>query len=287
VVLPPGTGGPRRPSAQPGPGGTARPVPGAHPSGPYGGAHPSGPYGGLHPPGPYGGLHPPGPYGGLHPPGPYGGAHPSGPYGANVPGSPGGTPSGPPRSALRHTLPLLISSAMLVLALVVAAVTWYGVHHRSAAAHEGLPPRTPTPTVTASGTGAEAVAVPVGVECGLPYGARCPSAPECYGPLSTTDGYRRGTVRPCDRKHSWEVFALGTVPAGQADLRPAAVRALPRVRAVCNEVVLFTRLPADQVIGWRVEVLPPTPQRAAAGDRTFRCLAGRDDGQLTGSVVSG
>jgi eukaryotic-like serine/threonine-protein kinase len=35
---------------------------------------------------------------------------------------------------------------------------------------------------------------------------------------------------------------------------------------------------------WQVDVLPPTPEALARGDRTFRCLAGTGPDQQSGAT---
>lgn len=51
------------------------------------------------------------------------------------------------------------------------------------------------------------------------------------------------------------------------------VRSSDAVTNLCNSVTLgIVNLDA---VTWRIDVLPPTRSAFAAGDRTFRCLAGK------------
>ena len=111
----------------------------------------------------------------------------------------------------------------------------------------------------------------------------CPAAAECFDALTVTDGAVRAASRPCAGTHTWETFAFGSLPEGTAGKGPDAVRADPAVRALCSQVNLFVVDP--DAIDLQVEVLPPAPEEISAGNRTFRCLAGKPPAQLTGPTL--
>jgi len=112
----------------------------------------------------------------------------------------------------------------------------------------------------------------------LPAGARCPGGVECYA-RSAGAGARAAKVS-CDGKHSWEVFAVGTLPAGIAPADRDAVTTSPAVQQVCS-FQTFRATTSLAASGWALSVLPPTGR-----DRTFRCLAGRGADALTGPVLA-
>jgi serine/threonine protein kinase len=115
--------------------------------------------------------------------------------------------------------------------------------------------------------------------CGTapPGDARCPDGVECYTRRAETGVFAAKV--PCDRKHSWEVFAIGTLPSGVAPGDRDAVTADPTVRQVCSYQT-FRATTSRTASGWALSVLPPTD-----ASRTFRCLAGRGADALTGPVL--
>jgi tRNA A-37 threonylcarbamoyl transferase component Bud32 len=118
-----------------------------------------------------------------------------------------------------------------------------------------------------------------GCSTALPAGARCPGGLECYTRRADT-GVIAAAVS-CDHKHSWEVFAVGTLPAGVSPADRDAVTTNPTVRQVCS-FRTFQATTSRKPPGWALSVLPPT-----GSDRTFRCLAGRGADALTGPVLAG
>jgi len=101
---------------------------------------------------------------------------------------------------------------------------------------------------------------------------------ECYTRQAGA-GARAAKV-PCAGKHSWEVFAVGTLPAGVSPADRDAVTTSPAVQQVCN-FQTFQATTSLAASGWALSVLPPT-----GNDRTFRCLAGRGADALTGPVLT-
>jgi tRNA A-37 threonylcarbamoyl transferase component Bud32 len=120
--------------------------------------------------------------------------------------------------------------------------------------------------------------------CGFgPTGAVCPAVPECFDPLTVSVGVARASSVPCDGPHTWQTFAIGMLPAGEV-VRYPDVKNDPIVDKLCNTVTLAL-VDLDAAL-WQVDVLPPSPQAYAGGDRTFRCLAGTGvNGQSTAAFV--
>ncbi|GAA2528325.1 hypothetical protein GCM10010434_090780 [Winogradskya humida] len=105
--------------------------------------------------------------------------------------------------------------------------------------------------------------------------AHCPSEVECYTPQG-------GTAHKitCTGEHSWEVFAVGSLPAGLDPADRAAVTSDPRVQRVCSPAMFTRTTTRTDSAAWALSVLPPT-----TGNRTFRCLAGQHG--LSGAVLAG
>ncbi|GIF58071.1 hypothetical protein Air01nite_41660 [Asanoa iriomotensis] len=112
----------------------------------------------------------------------------------------------------------------------------------------------------------------------LPAGGRCPEGLECYsGDARLVD---------CAGTHTWEAFAVGDVPTSLTTVNRATLRADPSVRQLCGQssFAAVTLLMNPQ--GWTFDVLPPSAAALAAGDRTYRCLAGRGPDALDGPALS-
>ena len=110
-------------------------------------------------------------------------------------------------------------------------------------------------------------------------GAACPGTAQCFDALTVGGGVVQARPLPCPRPHTWEVFATGTLPGGLADVGYPRVKAEPAVARVCNAgVLMLVDMVADT---WQVDVLPPSPEAYARGDRAFRCLAGTGANQQT------
>ncbi|HEX6500575.1 MAG TPA: serine/threonine-protein kinase [Micromonosporaceae bacterium] len=187
------------------------------------------------------------------------------------------TPTEQVRPARRRGGLFGVGAGLVALALLIGGGTWYELDHVSHKVDTATD-RSATPT---SGAEPAGLTSPGTVVCGVDAGTRCPRTPECFGRLSVTRGVARAARTPCTKPHAWEVFALATLPPTTRSADYAKVRTDPTVRRVCSVVTLATRLPDLNVIGWQVDVLPPTPEAFAAGDRTVRCLAGRGSDELT------
>ncbi len=115
-------------------------------------------------------------------------------------------------------------------------------------------------------------------------GATCPSAAQCFDTVSVAGGVARARPLPCTGPHTWEVFAIGTLPSGLPGVGYQQVKAAQAVARVCNiGVLMLVDLVAD---GWQVDVLPPSPEAYGGGDRSFRCLAGTGPNRQTGPSFS-
>jgi hypothetical protein len=92
---------------------------------------------------------------------------------------------------------------------------------------------------------------------------------------------------PCAGRHTWETYAKGDLPAELTVTDHEAVKADPVVRQVCAENTFRSTTLLIDTTGWQFEVLPPTGDALAVGDRAFRCLAGQGVGGLNGPTLGG
>jgi serine/threonine protein kinase len=142
----------------------------------------------------------------------------------------------------------------------------------------------PGPTVTTEGRSPGAPALP-GCLVPLPANGRCPDTVECFGAMQVTGGVATADAVACGSRHTWEVYAIGDLPVGSSADDLPTVGTQDTVRRVCNEGTFRTvSLRRDQ--GWRLDVLPPTAAALEAGDRRFRCLAGKGPDRLTGPTLA-
>lgn len=108
----------------------------------------------------------------------------------------------------------------------------------------------------------------------------CPGGLECFS--------RRAERGPgaqrveCDNRHSWEVFAIGSLPAGVDPGDRDAVTTDPGVLRTCSQEMFRRTTTRTDSAQWALSVLPPT----GAGSREFRCLAGQGTDQLYGPVLA-
>ena len=188
------------------------------------------------------------------------------------------------RNRSRRRFPWLFASLGLLAVLTVAgAVAWnvypFGADddvagRRPPGASPSLDPLRASGDVTLPGC-----LVP------LPATARCPDTVECFGAVQVKGDAVTAETVACGSRHTWEVYALGDLPAGATPADLPRVRADEAVRRVCNEGN-FRTVSLRMDGGWRFEVLPPTAAALAAGDRTFRCLAGMGPDGLTGPTLA-
>jgi hypothetical protein len=166
--------------------------------------------------------------------------------------------------------------AILVLGLVAAAAAWYVA---GPSAGDRLTLRAGLSRGSPSRSSVSGSVAPIGVgRCMLgAIGGACPAAPQCFDSLNVSAGVARAGALPCTRPHTWEVFALGTLPTGLPSVGYQEVKAEQTVERLCNAAVLVIVDMAARA--WLVDVLPPSPEAFAGGDRTFRCLAGTGPNQ--------
>jgi serine/threonine protein kinase len=170
---------------------------------------------------------------------------------------------------------------VLILGLLIGSGVWYWPHHRGARALATGPDRvSATASADPAGPGG-------GTQAGCGFGrtgAVCPARPECFDRVTVLAGAARAKSLPCDGPHTWQAFAIGRLPAGGSPPRYPDLKSQPKVRQLCNPATLAL-VDLDDA-GWRVDVLPPSPEAYAAGDRSFRCVAGTGvDGQSTPAFV--
>ncbi|MEV0396093.1 serine/threonine-protein kinase [Polymorphospora rubra] len=231
-------------------------------------------------------FQPGGPYGGGFPPAgphqlgtPYDGPPP---VGGLRPAGPGGPPG--PMSPMRRKLPWVLGAlGMVVLLVLVSAGTWW-----VATRPEAMPTPTTSASIDPAGTGPTNLGgVLPGCLIPLPDGGRCPGEMECFGDTRTQGGELVASRVPCTGPHTWETYAIGDLPADIAGIDHATVVADPAVRRLCNTTNLLTTSLMLNLGGWQLEVLPPTGEAVATGDRSYRCLAGRGSNQLERPTLGG
>jgi hypothetical protein len=109
--------------------------------------------------------------------------------------------------------------------------------------------------------------------------AHCPDHLECY--TRRADGLPAARKVACAKPHSWEVFAVGSLPSGVEPRDRDAVTTDPLVRKVCSTATFSRMTTRTDGTEWALSVLPPT-----TSDRTFRCLAGQGLDRLRGPVLA-
>jgi eukaryotic-like serine/threonine-protein kinase len=204
-------------------------------------------------------------------------------------------PVGGPERSFRP-MPWLIGTVGVLTLLLAIAGFWFFVN-RPGSALQGGGGSTPTPAISpsAQGTATQGAAgiLPLGggilpgCLVPLPGGGRCPTELECFGPIEQTDSGVRAQPVSCDERHTWEVYAIGDLPAAVDVTDPALIEQDPAVREVCSAYSFRLVTLGRSVSGWQFRVLPPEPRALANGDRTYRCLAGRGPGGLTGPTLTG
>ena len=196
-------------------------------------------------------------------------------------------------SGRRWQLIAAMAGGVAVLALLVSTGVWYAGRGRPSTDPTGEPtaiaqssdpgtpgsvgPSAPGPSRSAGGQAGACLLAEFNA------GASCPSQPECFDGLVTNGGVARAAHRPCDQQHTWETFALGTLPAAATGVAYQTVKNDSAVKRLCTQVNLLTVTLDD--VGWQVEVLPPTPEEFTKGDRSFRCLGGKGPNRLTGPTL--
>jgi hypothetical protein len=110
--------------------------------------------------------------------------------------------------------------------------------------------------------------------------ARCVQAPECFNGVTVRSGVAQAPEVACTEPHLWEVFATANLPEGLDTASHNTVKQNAVVRQVCSAANAHA-LNTEQ--NWQIEVLPPTRDQVRAGNRTYRCLAGKPPTKLRDS----
>jgi tRNA A-37 threonylcarbamoyl transferase component Bud32 len=186
------------------------------------------------------------------------------------------------RTRTRRWFPWLFTGLGVVAVLTVAgAVAW----NAFPAGDDDLAARPPGASPSLDPLRATGAQTLPGCLVPLPATARCPDTVECFGAVRVQGGAVAAETLACGDRHTWEVYAIGDLPAGATPADLPRVRADESVRRVCNEGN-FRTVSLRMDGGWRFEVLPPTAAALAAGDRRFRCLAGLGPDRLTGPTLA-
>ena len=202
-----------------------------------------------------------------------------------VPGRPGGQPSllaavrsrlsGSDRPAWR---PVAGAGAVLVvLGLLITTAIWYGFGANTAARAElrtqPVASATPKPSLSPGPSSSSSRVPGLGGGCLLgAVGASCPTSAQCFDRITVSSGVAQARTLPCTQPHTWEVFALGKLPPDVGKVGYPAVKEQESVARICSTATLL--LVNMNAQAWQVDVVPPSPEAFAGGDRTFRCVAG-------------
>jgi protein kinase-like protein len=108
--------------------------------------------------------------------------------------------------------------------------------------------------------------------------AACVTTPECWAGVNEISGVISARSVPCGQPHTWQTFAIATMPSQSATFDVNIVQANRTVQAVCStRVLLASRTGAALQVprsAWRIQVMPPDEAAYDTGVRTYRCLAG-------------
>jgi hypothetical protein len=110
--------------------------------------------------------------------------------------------------------------------------------------------------------------------------AQCVTTAACFDVVNVQRGVATSRSLDCGQPHLWEAFAEARLPDAVSADNHAAVKRNPDVARVCSQANVG-RLTTER--NWQIEVLPPSKDQVQAGDRTYRCLAGRPPTRLTNS----
>lgn len=187
----------------------------------------------------------------------------------------------PPR---RHLLQRFLGGAgAFALLAALGAATWYATGPDAAPAPD---PVAQSPTApNAPGSFGGAATLP-GCRASLPGGGRCPAGLECFGPMRVSGADVRAERVPCAGRHTWETYAEGDLPTTVTVADQVGIKTDPGVRQVCGENSFHLATLGMTTTGWDFAVLPPSAESVAAGDRTYRCLAGKGPNGLSGPTLA-
>ncbi|HEV7896681.1 MAG TPA: protein kinase [Planosporangium sp.] len=183
--------------------------------------------------------------------------------------------------ARRRLWPGLAAGCLALVALVGTVGWYYATGHGTPSSKARQSPSVKPPARPGAARPSGGAA---GLSCGVTVVTpilRCPTAAECFGPVSVVGGVARAAAAACDGPHAWEVFALGDLPAGVTSIDYQKIKNDPYLRGACDGDALAGV--GLHSVAWRVEVLPPAPDAFRSGDRIFRCVAGPATGTSAGS----
>ncbi|WP_296140009.1 serine/threonine-protein kinase [uncultured Tessaracoccus sp.] len=159
-------------------------------------------------------------------------------------------PSTPPATRThRWVAPVAVATVVVLLASIAglgAATSWFGLAGPKGTGEQGGDPGTIAWVAPAVGT--------------------------CYGETQSLDGGVVAEQVPCEQLHTWETFATGTLGDDVASASPEDAKADPAFGQACTKAALdgHTDVAVERL---RIEVLPPSPERFADGERRFSCIA--------------
>jgi hypothetical protein len=172
-------------------------------------------------------------------------------------------------------------AVLLVLGLLITTAIWYGFGANTAARAElrtqpvpsATHPSSSAPSASPGSSSSSSGATGLGGGCLLgAVGASCPTSAQCFDRITVSGGVARARTLPCTQPHTWEVFALGKLPPEVGKVGYPAVKEQESVARICSTATLL--LVNMNAQSWQVDVVPPSPEAFAGGDRTFRCVAG-------------
>jgi serine/threonine protein kinase len=120
----------------------------------------------------------------------------------------------------------------------------------------------------------------------FPGGGRCTAELECFGPMQFSGTEASAERVPCAGRHSWEAYAVGDLPIEVDAADHMAIWRDHSVQLVCNADTFRLATGLGSGSGWLFELLPPNGSELAAGERTYRCLAGKGNNALTAPTLT-
>jgi molecular chaperone HscA len=171
----------------------------------------------------------------------------------------------------------VLAAALAAVVLLAGGVLWW---------YATRSPAGPGPNAAGSSPSAAAAkspgrAVPAGlVTCGERL---CPAKENCWGGLVVAGGAASAGQRDCAKKHSWETFAVGFLPADAFGVSHNPLQARADIKALCSLDVLRARLrtPPAGAVEWEAKALPVDSNEG----KVVHCLGARaNTGETTGSI---
>ena len=119
-------------------------------------------------------------------------------------------------------------------------------------------------------------------------GVSCLPEPKCYNNFSISqDGEAAAQDTGCDGEHEWEAYAQGDLPENVTSPAYKDVTSVEVVKNACRgKEVLKQIVGVTDLETWISDVLPPSAQAFQGGDRTFYCIARKQDQTMTGPTFT-